>query len=299
MNNLEFLLTNYAKVKDGQYELFLEEHASFLDCVPELILAGVNKQQKVAEWMEVFEPLTYQIVSLSNAVQNALDGTVHGKHSANSVVRLDLSTVFILARAQLEAYLTFFYLCIQPQSQEEAMLRYQLYVASGLSMRQTLVKSNNQEFISKLKLEQDRIDNYRKGIGNNKVFGGYTPSRKGQLLTEGSKKPARVKNWEQLISDSRLQTELFTKSWNLYSNHAHAEYIGLIQTRDYLLRPEDALRLRPHTMHKSLMLIATFIKDLVDFLGVEEFYQKLDAELILKIDFWERFSSSNINKPAQ
>ena len=296
MNSLEFLLTNYAKVKDGDYELFLEEHAAFLACVPQLILEGAKKQQKMAEWMEVFEPLTYQIVSLSNAVQNALDGTIHGKYSANSVIRLDLSTVFVLARAQLEAYLTFFYLCIQPQSGEEAMLCYQLYVSSGLSMRQTLVKSNNQEFVSKLKLEQDRIENYRNGIGSNAVFGSYTPSRKGQLLTENSKKPARVKNWEQLIKDSRLQTELFTKSWSLYSNHAHAEYIGLIQTRDYLLKPEEALRLRPHTMHKSLMLIATFIKDLVKFLGVEVFYNSFDSKLLLQIDFWERFSTNDAQK---
>lgn len=294
MNSLEFLLANYAKIKDGEYELFLEEHAAFLDCVPLLILEGGKK--RVAEWMEVFEPLTYQIVSLSNAVQNALDGTIHSKHSHNAVARLDLSTVFILARAQLEAYLTFFYLCIQPQSEEEAMLRYQLYVASGLSMRQTLVTSNDQTFVSKMRLEQNRIDNYRKGIGNNKVFGDYSPSRKGQLLTDSAKKPARVKSWEQLIIDSRLQTELFTKSWNLYSNHAHAEYIGLIQTRDYLLKPEDAMRLRPHTMHKSLMLIATFIKDLVTFLDVEDFYKKLDAELILKIDFWEAFSTSTSQK---
>src|SRR6476469_8958613 len=105
MNSLEFLLANYAKFKDGEYELFLEEHAAFLDCVPLLILEG-GKKKKVADWMEVFEPLTYQIVSLSNAVQNTLDGTIHSKHSRNAVARLDLSTVFILARAQLEAYLT-------------------------------------------------------------------------------------------------------------------------------------------------------------------------------------------------
>ena len=291
MENLEFLLTQYAKVDSGEYELFLDEHAAFLACIPQLITEAGKKQQKFSEWMEVFEPLTYQIVSLSNAVQNALDGTIHGKYSKNSVARLDLSTVFILARAQLEAYLTFFYLCIQPQSEEEAMLRYQLYVASGLSMRQNLVTTNKQEFTSKLKLEQDRIDDYREGIGNNKIFSNYNSSRRGQLLTESAKKPARVKSWEQLILDSRLQTELFTKSWNLYSNHAHAEYIGLIQTRDYLQKPENAIRLRPHTMHKSLMLIATFIKDLVNFLDIGDYYIKLDSELTLQIDFWNRFST--------
>ena len=293
MESLELLLAQYTKVDSGEYELFLDEHAAFLVCIPQLIIEGSKKQRKFAAWMEVFEPLTYQVVSLSNAVQNALDGTIHSKYSASAIVRLDLSTVFVLARAQLEAYLTFFYLCIQPQSEEEAMLRYQLYVASGLSMRQTLVTTNKREFVSKLKMEQDRIDNYRKGISKNKIFNNYNSSRRGQLLTESTKKPARVKSWEQLIIDSRLPTELFAKSWNLYSNHAHAEYIGLIQTRDYLLKPDDALRLRPHTMHKSLMLIATFIKDLVKFLDIEEYYQEFVPELRQQIDFWERVSINN------
>ena len=48
-----------------------------------------------------------------------------------------------------------------------------------------------------------------------------------------NRKQAKILGWEKLFTSSDLKSDLFVRSWRLYSNYAHSEYISLIQFKEY------------------------------------------------------------------
>lgn len=254
--------------------------------------------------MLLIEPLAARIASSSASLENLLQGTVRGQHTHNPAHFPDLPSIYTLARTQLEAYLTFHYLFINPASDEEREMKYLIYRHAGLLARQPgragiqalydeTQDARMLQLLEQLDEEADSIATIKRVIERHPLFTStYSSSQRGAILS--AKNPrSRTQGWEAIIASSPLATESSQRMWSLYSMHAHSEYLALTQLSEYLM---DIDRHDPITRHvtlkNSLAVLSTFIMSFVDFMRLQEPYNRFNPELKAMIEFWHEFAKS-------
>jgi hypothetical protein len=195
----------------------------------------------------------------------------------------DLGSIFLLRRAQIENYLMFYYLNIQPSTNEEGIFRYLLYELSGLSHRQT-IPAIQPDTIQKKENERKEIENIIKEIKKNKIYQALPLKNQNQLLKT---RPARIMGWEKLIQSSGLNTEQFLTSWKLCSNYSHSEMIGSIQIESSIKNPDELKWVLFLALEQSIITTCILIKDMTKlFKSTEITYNALPVSLTTKIDMW-------------
>jgi hypothetical protein len=170
-------------------------------------------------WMSLLELFAGRLTWLSSSLENLAEGTVHAKYASHSRHVLDLSGVHALARTQLEAYLTFFHLFVQPCSEEERELRVAMYRLQSLTVRAENGTVRSQELDARRKLNQEHIEEIHTQLKTNSVFAAYPKELRASILKG---RYSKRKGWTELIEESKLQNEIIKISYTLYANHAHS-----------------------------------------------------------------------------
>jgi hypothetical protein len=251
-------------------------------------------------WMELVEPLAGRIGFASASLENLVAGTTRGGFTDRPVIFPDLASIYTIARSQLEAYLNFYYLYIGPQSDEERKLKYNIYVVAGLTVRQAarpefeeLYKETQDPqllpLIAQIHDEAERIAQLRTQIEADPLFNTrYSRSQRANILSLTQPR-ARTQSWPDIIKASPLSTASFARSWNLYSSHAHSEYISMLQLSQYTMDVEahDSYTRRP-AMRGAVMVLSTFIGQFVEYMHLQDFYDELHPDLRAMIEYWQQ-----------
>jgi len=207
------------------------------------------------------ETITSKFLFQSYSIKKLLEGmNVKPGIEQLDVSIVDISSIYILIRSQIENYLTYFYLYKDPKTDEEAEFRFLLYKIAGLTARQkqkaiqdTSIKIKQNE---KEELEQLLID-----LKNNKYFIHLRPRTQKHILRN---KPSKLKNWGDLLTESHLSEDL-SRIWYQYSNHAHSEYYSMMQIRAIQEDTSSTFSTRNLILFVSLVLISLFIVDYKNF----------------------------------
>jgi hypothetical protein len=187
----------------------------------------------------------------------------------------DYNSILLLLRAQLEAYLMFYYLNVDIISREERELRMLLFEASGLNHRQKF-KVSTPENQQKLNDESILLESLKTRIATNSYFQNLTSKRRVDLLKSV---PARMFGWVELIKRSNLRSELFVDIWSLCSNYAHSEYLSLMQFKGYISNNQELTRSLTQVLRQSIILTAVICYDLLAlFPQLVPFYNEKAAE---------------------
>lgn len=255
--------------------------------------------------MRLIEPLAFRVSSASSSLENLLQGTVRGQHTHNPVHFPDLPSIYTLARTQLEAYLTFHYLFINPASDEEREMKYLIFQHGGLLARQSgraglqALYDETQDacllpVLEQMDEEASTIAAIRLALEQLPLFTStYNSGQRGSILSNQQPR-SRTQGWEKVIESSPLATDSFQRMWSLYSMHAHTEYIALNQLRDYLMDIEGHDRITRHvTIKNSLSVLSTFITSFVEYMNLQEHYDKLSPDLKEQIGFWSEFARNS------
>jgi len=278
--------------KTGDFSARLKDYNDFVSTLIEFTDNLYTAQVKTEYWKRYLEVQLFKFSMHSSTLAFLIEGTpIKMRRNETPIIYPDLGSIFLLVRAQIENYLMFYYLNIQPQTFEEGEFRYLLYELSGLSHRQ-LFKVITEE--QKLKKENERleIDILIDKIKHNKHFQNLTTQEQSQLLKN---RPSRTMGWEKLIESSHLCTEFFGVIWKLYSNYSHSEMIGSIQLKSYITNKDELNRTLFTTLKLTNMLTCIAIKDLVKLFKTSEIlYNSLTIELKIKIDFWWRVGTGQI-----
>ena len=72
---------------------------------------------------------------------------------------------------------------------------------------------------------------------------------------------AKIIDWKEIITRSKLKPSLFHRAWRLYSNYAHSEYLSLMQVKDYWAKANDTYFIRNLCLFSSLVLNTITIID--------------------------------------
>ncbi|MGY3089708.1 hypothetical protein ACVWYF_002756 [Hymenobacter sp. UYAg731] len=287
------------------FEELLVDHSYICNALGELMNNWHQREDTGPLWMELLEPLAARIGFASSSLENLLSGTVRGGHTNTPVTFPDLPSIYTLARTQLEAYLTFFYLYIGPQSDEERALKYNIYVAGGLASRQSLKDEFEQLYLetqderlplllTQIQQEGDRIERLRTQIEGNPLFNSMYDAQQRRNIMSTTQPRTRTQGWIGIIKSSPLSTIGFTNRWSLYSAHAHSEFVSLLQLRDYISNVAEHDSYTRHMALKgSLMVLSTFIVQFVQYLRLETYYDTFPEDLRKAIDFWKEFAKGD------
>ena len=158
------------------------------------------------DWKKYLEVQSVKFTMHSYSLAHLCKGTSIKNVGTNEEIKYpDLGSIFLLRRAQIENYLMFYYLNIQPQTKDEGELRYYLYELSGFSHRQQY-DAINPESIKKKEAEKKEIELLKERIKNNSAFQNLPLQKQNHLLENV---PSKLIGWEKLIESSHLKTELF------------------------------------------------------------------------------------------
>lgn len=171
----------------------------------------------------------------------------------------DLSGIYTLLRSQIENYLMIEYLVFQKMSAEERQFRSDLYELSGMCNRQKFSASTT-ETKEKKELEKSQIEAFREKI-NKSHYLKENPGLK-KMVNKAFPKATIYNSKKDLIEKSELNTRLFYNEWSLTSNHAHAEYLSAIQSRDFLLDESNSMQTLNTCVMVTMGLTSVFVVNL-------------------------------------
>jgi hypothetical protein len=277
----------------SDFKIKLKDYKEFVSTLIEFTDNLHTAKVKTEYWKQYFEIQLFKFSLHSSSLAYLLEGTPIVAKSFKQIKYPDLGSIYLLCRAQIENYLMFYYLNIQPQTFEEGEFKYLLYELSGLTRRQEFDVSIKEQILKKEK-ERLLIEDIIVKIKNNKYFKELPLSKQNQLLSD---RPSRTMGWEKLIECSQLDTEFFLGVWKLYSNYTHSEMIGSIQIKGYVEKPEELDRTLSSTLNQANMLTCIAIKDLVKLFKTSEIiYNTLTDDLRTKIEFWWSFGTGQNRK---
>ncbi|CAL1518569.1 hypothetical protein [Chitinophaga sp. MM2321] len=197
----------------------------------------------------------------------------------------DISSIYVLSRAQMECYLTLFYFVLSPTNNDEGNFKQMLYELSGLSNRQSYF-CTMPESLAKKHTEANEINVLRHKISQNVWY---------QNLSQGDKKKvdkqypaARLIGWERIIELTRFKENYLASTWKLYSNFAHSEFIGGIQFNGYLLDNKDLQEALYHTLEFTIMILCVTITEVLNLFPeiAKDYEQTVSMENRTYVYYW-------------
>lgn len=240
---------------------------------------------------EVFqETLLIKIIFTSRSILELSKGIEFGiLNSDDRPLIIDRSSLYILTRSIIEAFLTLEYLYFNNLSREEQIFRYNLWRISGFMSRQNFGKTKSDIFISKLEKEKAEIEELKSTIKKSRF---YSNLKKQDLWKLDKFGLPRIMSWSSLLEQSTLKTDLFDKIYKLYSNYAHSEFISMIQLNETKLSKHDSFNIETTVTTLNNIRVINCVS-MVAFINKYEFaknkYQEIDESLKFVIEFWNKF----------
>lgn len=240
---------------------------------------------------EVFqETLLIKIIFTSRSILELSKGIEFGILNRDErPLIIDKSSLYILTRSIIEAFLTLEYLYFNNLSREEQIFRYNLWRISGFMARQDFGNTKNEKFIFKIEREKAEIEELKATIKKSPF---YSNLQKQDLWKLDKFGLPRLKSWSVLLKQSVLKTDLFDKIYKLYSNYAHSEFIAIIQLNEGKLSKNDPFNIENTVTTLNNIRIINCVA-LMLFIDKYEFaknkYQEINESTRFVIEFWNKF----------
>lgn len=285
--DLKVLLKLLSQKKNKDIQSAYDDFVLALDILINFIDYLSDIKVNLSERFEYFEVQLVKLALVSKSLAKLFEG-VDLNLNGKSVSFPDLSSIYILKRAQLENYMIFYYLYEDDMDDNQAVFRYLLYKVSGLNNRQKF-KTDDIEELNRVKDKEKKVINELKlRIKENDYFMSLNLRDRKRILKS---LPAKEMSWESLFKDSILNSDLFFTQWKLYSNYAHSEQISSMQIKAYFYNIEELNLSVYHSIETSIYIVCLAIVDLKNrFNEIENKFNSLDEETRTKIMF--RYSVS-------
>lgn len=262
----------------------------------ELIQSIYDSKPKLQEGEVFLETLSIKILLATKSIIEIGKGTqVSALTKESNVKLLDFPSIHILTRSMIEAFLTMEYLFYNDLGEDEKKFRFYIWQMSGYKSRQSFFEKRqglNKEVTNKLKTELSEIERLLSIIEKSPYYAKMDKQKLWKLDKFGL---PRLVSWQKLIEQSILNTSIFERSYKLYSNYAHSEFISLIQMNGKQMlnkgtkENNDAVisPLRAVKMINCISIVC--LKKKFDF--VSETFEKFDDETQTTILFWNDFGT--------
>lgn len=225
----EFKKVTLGKDVDSLSKYYEELNADFID-LANLLFAQKEKWEHAGD----LESKLFRIYTTNASILKIATG--HKFEFKGEVVNLhDIFSIFSLSRKLIENFLSTFYLFFDTMDEEESGFRLSTYRLNGLQRQLFLTSNIDNSNLKKQQLQIELNQVLRQIKACNKYLVGTPKQRLGYV----NPKHAIAQKKEVLME--RCGVAYIEKSWRLYSNHAHSEYISDRQYNSFY-REGDGLK---------------------------------------------------------
>ena len=277
-----------------EYELSTnEEYVSCVEKTIGVLLELTNSLHqddiKLPSWKIWAEPIIYKFCYHVSSLVQLFKGTeLPFEHEGKKTIIFDEPSMFILFRACLENYLTFFYLFIEDIDEAEKEFRMLVWRYSSLKQRIGF-KINTEEARKKQEKECILVDSLSGEIVTNKYFR-QIPKKQQEKVLSG-KNPRLFTTWNALMVRSDLKTSLYENIYGYKSNYSHSEFLSVLQVHEGSYgHSRESTR-----SHHSLLLIHGLVGKMITettifFPSMNKHFQKKDDQTKNNVQFLNTLS---------
>jgi hypothetical protein len=194
-----------------------------------------------------------------------------------------LSSIDVLVRASIEAFLTFHYVFYSPKNDEEKNYKYWAYRLAG-HMERKNIPILSPEYKQKIDEDNNAIIDFSTKLASNSSFNSLASRQRNRTLKGGW----RLLNWKDIALDANL-SKMIAHYYGHLCGFAHSSSLSVLQIAQAHQKHEQKLLITP-SIYSTNIVIANFINEYCSLfhkcglvLGNE------DKSLI---DFWTLLGSS-------
>jgi len=284
------LASEFAK---NSLELQLTEYHKLIDTLIYLNETLREAKVQIQDWQAYSETLLIKFCFHGLTIHNILSGLILQSDYYNEELSgkkiMDKASAKVVLRSQLEAFLMYHHIYLNPKADEEKQLRYFAWVYSALLQRQDF--PTRTAYGAKRK-EEDKleIDKIIAKIKSLKSFSQLTPNQQKALIDGGSGK--LFTHWSKILNESGFgQNHTFTVLYNYWSVYSHSEGLSAIQIHGSGLSYNNNDRDAIADLHASKLLVCIWIRALVNqYKIVEMKFNTLPEDLQIDIELYEKQS---------
>lgn len=209
----------------------LKDHHFFVDTLIYLHEALTEQSVKIRYWQKLSEVLLNKFYFHGLTLHNILSGlTLHSnyyKEEMDGKRLIDISSAKVVLRAQLETFLMYHYIYINPHDDDIKELRYNAWIYSGLLQRQSFPAYSDYAQKQKAK-DAIELEKMKTTIRSLKSFQLLSLKQQEGLLRTGSGK--LFSNWSTILKETGFNKKNpFYDLYTYLSIYAHSEGLSAIQ----------------------------------------------------------------------
>lgn len=267
-----------------------------LKILTEIVEVIKRQNSGKTDWFTFSEQIGIKYITQAKTLHQIFSVDTYD-HTTNRKI-VDLSSLTLLNRVQLETYGVFYYLFIDGCEIDEKITRFRLWELDGLNTIQRYSHPNDIDIQDKLASQRKEIDDTINIVKENKFFKELSNGKKDYLLknytwrfTSESLEHRDKNKWKLSINDMIMRTglkkSLFEDWYAFTSTHAHTTYWSVVQNNT--LTPEDDLIVEYVAIMQSIFINCFLI---IDFCKIYDSAKKNFDSLDLKTqEFVRSFDS--------
>lgn len=195
----------------------------------------------------------------------------------------DVFSISSLTRMQIESFSIIYYLFFDQEDSNLLKFRYLIYKLHGLQ-KQSKFDFTSEFGSEKFDIIQKEIKNIQNLISTHSFFKEATEKKQKEYL-----EPIKAKflSTYDILVKTDLKSRRFDELWNLYSNHAHSEYIGDRQFNSIYKTQKSTQSTCSSAISFNSILTTNLCNYLIDnFESAEITYNNFELERRVLIEVW-------------
>jgi hypothetical protein len=279
----------WTKYHKRDIESDFEDSFKILDSLIALQQAVVDSKAEFPIYIKYIDTFTTKFILHSNTIINFAKGTSLNSKSLEKDFRIiDIPSMYLIIRAQLECFLMFDFIYIQPLSDEEKEFRYwnwkydNLIMRSKIKPRTDIIKNQQNE-------DKEEIIDLKDKIENSRFIMQYTKNQRKEIINKGNSK--LYNSWEDLIVKANMNLKLFDGIYPLLSSYAHTGAHSLMNLKEQNLGWNKNHSTCHTLMFFSKMILCLYISRFKNCIkSAEIMYNMLLENTRLEIEFFNKLA---------
>jgi hypothetical protein len=259
----------------------LGEYHALVDALTYLNETLADQKIEFPHWWTYSDTIVIKFILHSHTIYTIASGNnIQSKYieELSRTKIIDISSLKIILRAQLEAFLMYHHIYVNPSLDEEKEFRFNAWMYTSLIERQQFPSDSE---IARTQLKKDAIElqKLEQQLKASTYFDTLSPNQQNTFLRKGS---ARMyKSWKAILEESGFSNEhLLTTFYSIMSNYAHSEALSILQIKQSSLSYNESSTQANFSIFTSKQLVCLMISKLISsHKVVEERFLTLPEEL--------------------
>lgn len=246
----------------------------------------------------ILQMLLTKAINLRN-LTNGISFTTHDGSSLEGVI--DPTIIAVLIRNIYETTGMFNLIYRKPQSDDEKIIIYLLWVLSGLSYRQRFETNIiSEEIRKKFEFEKEEIKRLTGLIEQNMLSLSLDLENQDKIRNRIKKKEYLIKfennkvvflSWKELISCMGIKPGLFDNMYAYFSLYAHPSNVSVFQFGELFNNDDQPLEMTNFNLQYAIFLLSIFLADYINcFPSVKQSFEQLPVFQQIALNYPNKFT---------